>query len=104
MGLKPLGPVPLSRLRERLAATRAALPAGTPRTDGEGVERVMLFGPKGPLIAQVALLIDGEPYPRKREKIIETLLKDADIDRDGKSTWKEAGDNPRIAFGRFRQT
>ena len=30
MGLKPLGPVPLSRLRERLAATRAALPAGTP--------------------------------------------------------------------------
>lgn len=30
MGLKPLGPAPLSRLRERLAATRAALPAGTP--------------------------------------------------------------------------
>jgi hypothetical protein len=67
----------------------------------EGTARLVVFAPGGPLLIELQMTIDGEPFRRARTRLIDELLKQADVDGDGKSTWVEAMINPRFAFGRF---
>ena len=67
----------------------------------EGTARLIVFAPDGPLLIELQMTIDGEPFRRARARLIDELLKQADVDGDGKPTWVEAMINPRFAFGRF---
>jgi Ca2+-binding EF-hand superfamily protein len=67
------------------------------------VERVLLLSPGGPLVIELTLTIDGQPFNVPREALVDELLEDADTDQDDKPTWKEAMENPRFGFGRLAQ-
>jgi Ca2+-binding EF-hand superfamily protein len=67
------------------------------------VERVLLLTPGGPLVIELTLTIDGQPFNAPREALVDESLREADTDRDEKPTWKEALENPRFGFGRLAQ-
>jgi hypothetical protein len=51
------------------------------------IERfLLLLLPGGPLVVQVALTVDGKPFRKGREALIDELLAAADTDKDGKAT------------------
>lgn len=64
-------------------------------------QRVLLLLPGQPLVVHFDLTIHSEPFRMAREKLVDALLKAADTDGDGKSTWDEAFANPRFGFGRL---
>jgi Ca2+-binding EF-hand superfamily protein len=66
------------------------------------VERFLLLAPGGPLIVEVSMTIDGQPFHALREKIVDDLLAAADTDKDGHATWNEALKNLRFHGGRYR--
>ncbi len=66
----------------------------------ENVERFVVLAPRGPIVVEATLLLDGKPFRMAREKLVDEMLKAADTNNDGKSTWKEALDNKRFLFGR----
>lgn len=65
------------------------------------IERFALLTAGGPVIVQVALTIDGEPFRVGREKLIAEMIAGADTDKDGKATWTEAFSTARFTFGRL---
>src|SRR5262245_61743709 len=70
---------------------------------GTFADRMLILAPGGPIVLQTNAFIDGLTQQEVREKIIDDVLKQADTDRDGKSTWKEALENPRFLYtGPFR--
>ena len=66
------------------------------------IERFALLTPGGPLIIEVAMTIDGQPYRVAREKLVDQRIADADKDKDGKATWDEALKATRFTAGRVR--
>lgn len=71
---------------------------------GTFADRMLILAPGGPIVLQTNAFIDGLTQQEVRDKIIDEILKQADTDRDGKSTWKEALDNPRFLYtGVFRR-
>ncbi len=68
----------------------------------DAVERFLLMAPGGPLIVEVTMTIDGQPFRIKREKIVDDLLIAADTDKDGHATWDEALRSLRFHGGRYR--
>ncbi len=66
------------------------------------IERFLLLAPGGPLVVQVAMTIDGQPFRTARESLIDELLAAADKDADGKASWDEALSTPRFTLGRIR--
>lgn len=71
---------------------------------GTFADRMLILAPGGPIVLQTNAFIDGLTQHEVREKIVDDVLKQADTDRDGKSTWKEALDNPRFLYtGVFRR-
>ena len=65
-------------------------------------ERFAILTPGGPLIVQVSLSLDGKPFRQQRDALVSELLKDADMNGDGKLTWEEALSTPRFTLGRIR--
>ena len=65
------------------------------------LERFLIISPGGPIVVDAIIMLDGKPFRKAREELAANLVKQADIDADGKSTWQEAIDNPRFAYGRF---
>jgi hypothetical protein len=65
-------------------------------------ERFALLTPGGPVVVQVSLTVNGQPFRTVREKLIDELLAAADKDKDGKPTWGEAVASPRFTLGRIR--
>lgn len=66
-------------------------------------ERLLLFTPAGPLVVDLALSIDGQPYRAQREELVEELLELADRDHDGRPTWAEVYADPKHVFSRRLQ-
>jgi Ca2+-binding EF-hand superfamily protein len=64
-------------------------------------ERLLLLTPRGPLVVELAMTLDGQPFRMHREKMVDELLKSADTDGDGQATWEEALSNPRLTYGRL---
>lgn len=58
------------------------------------VQRFIVLTSGGPLILDVAIAIDGQPFRIARERLIDELLRLADTDGDGRPTWFEALRNP----------
>ena len=65
-------------------------------------ERFAILTPGGPVVVQVALTVNGQPFRTVREKLIDDMLAAADKDKDGKATWDEAATSPRFTLGRLR--
>lgn len=65
-------------------------------------ERFALLTPGGPVVVQVALTVNGQPFRTVREKFIDELMAAADRNKDGKATWDEAVNSPRFTLGRIR--
>lgn len=64
-------------------------------------QRLLLLLPDQPLVVHFDMTLHGEPFRMAREKLVDALLKAADTDGDGSSTWDEAFANPRFGFGRL---
>ena len=64
-------------------------------------KRGLVLTPAGPIVIEFRIMVDGKPYRELTESIVDEMMKDADTDKDGKATWKEAVANARFGFGRF---
>lgn len=64
-------------------------------------ERFLLFTPMNPLIVEVELTIDGQPHLAAMEKLVDEVLKLADMDGDKRPTWKEVAESKRFKYGQF---
>jgi Ca2+-binding EF-hand superfamily protein len=67
----------------------------------DATQRLLLLTPGGPLVVQVEMTIDGQPFQTDRERMVDEALALADPDKDGKATWEEALKNPRFFGGRM---
>ncbi|HVC98957.1 MAG TPA: hypothetical protein VND64_35155 [Pirellulales bacterium] len=76
--------------------SRATEPA--PVVD-DGTERFAVFTPRGPLVVDVRMTIDGKPFGAVREELVDEFLRLADSDHDRKSTWVEVFADPKRIFG-----
>jgi Ca2+-binding EF-hand superfamily protein len=56
-------------------------------------ERMAILTPGGPIVVDVLLMIDGRPHHDVFEEVVRQVLKAADTDKDGRSTWKELAAN-----------
>ncbi|MFQ5731330.1 MAG: hypothetical protein ACE5KM_05165 [Planctomycetaceae bacterium] len=77
--------------------------ANSPVRDADAndpVERILVFSPRGPLVVELAIYVDGKPFRMAREKIVDEMMKFADKDEEG--TWMEALKDPRFATTRYR--
>ena len=61
-------------------------------------ERLLAFLPAGPLVIELRMTIDGEPYRTARGVLIDEALKLADRDNDGQPTWSEVYSDPKRTF------
>jgi Ca2+-binding EF-hand superfamily protein len=66
----------------------ACFAADDPR---DKTERVLLLLPKAPLLVELSLTIDEQPFRLPSERALDDLLAQADADKDGKVTLEEAG-------------
>ncbi|MCH8828118.1 MAG: hypothetical protein IID45_00920 [Planctomycetes bacterium] len=67
----------------------------------DNVERLLLLSPQGPVLVEMEILLDGEPFRIAREKLVDEMMKQADKNKDGQPKWEEAIVNPRFAYGRL---
>ncbi|MBI1904400.1 MAG: EF-hand domain-containing protein [Planctomycetia bacterium] len=68
-------------------------------------EKLLVFTPRGPVIVQLEMAIDGWPFREAREGLIENMLRRSDTNGDGRLTWEEALASPHFGLGnlaRFR--
>jgi len=65
------------------------------------IERFAVLTAGGPVVLQVSLTIDGQPFRIGREKLIVEAIAAADTDKDGQTTWTEALSTARFTFGRL---
>jgi Ca2+-binding EF-hand superfamily protein len=89
---------PVARPRRPYAPPSAEREDADP---GDPVERFALLTPGGPVVVQVSLTIDGQPFRQARERLIDEMLTAADKDEDGQVTWDEAMASPRFAASRM---
>ena len=97
----------LNAAAEAAAARRAGVPGNVPAErehadPHDPIERFALLAPGGPIVVQVSLTIDGQPFRLAREKLIDDMLAAADKDGDGQVRWEEALDAPRFTLGQVR--
>jgi Ca2+-binding EF-hand superfamily protein len=59
-------------------------------------ERLLVYTPRGPLIIDVFVTINGQPYQTSRERMLVQIVKAADGDEDGQSTWEELWADPTL--------
>ena len=87
---------------EQNAATdvQPATPSEPPAPP-ESKERILFLAPSGPLIIDFVLTIDGRPHTEALSRLVDEVLKLADTDGDGRTTWKECCACEKIKYGQF---
>lgn len=63
-------------------------------------ERFALLLPGGPIVVEVALTFDGQPFRLAREKLIDQMLATLARNEQGQAAWSDALRNARFAMGR----
>jgi Ca2+-binding EF-hand superfamily protein len=58
-------------------------------------ERLILFLPEAPLLVELRMTIDGQPFRAVREELVDEVLKLADRDSNGRPTWEEIYSDPK---------
>lgn len=69
-------------------------------TDPNALARVLLITPAGPLLVELAITVDDQPFRTARQRLVEHMLRAADVDGDGRLAWDELFDNSWRALGR----
>jgi Ca2+-binding EF-hand superfamily protein len=64
-------------------------------------ERFLLLTRDGPLVIDVVLRIDDEPYTNALEHLVDRVMQDLEGDEATQPTWAEMIDNPKFAYGQF---
>ncbi len=64
-----------------------------------GREQILLLLPDGPVIVALRLSIDGRSHVMAFDNVVDDVLKQTDVDGDGKSTWDEVVSSPRFRYG-----
>ncbi len=64
-------------------------------------ERILLLTGGGPLLVDLHITIRGEPFQKAQQELIDEVLKLADSDEDGVTTWDEITSHPRFRYGQF---
>ena len=64
-------------------------------------QRLLVLLAEGPILMDVYLWIDGEPYVQALANLIDHIVAEGDTDDDGVSTWDELADNPKVKYGQF---
>jgi len=65
-------------------------------------DRFLLLIPGGPLIVDLILSIEGESHATSLQRFVDEELAAADINKDGRTTWKEVANSERFRYGQFR--
>ncbi|MCO6454718.1 MAG: hypothetical protein J5I93_05395 [Pirellulaceae bacterium] len=60
-----------------------------------------MFGPTGPLLIELVLTIDGEPFDAPMQRLIDEVLRTADTNQDGVPTWDELTQSPSFKYGLY---
>ncbi len=73
-----------------------------PEQEPEPRDRFLLLIPGGPLIVDLILSIEGESHAASLKRLVDDELATADINKDGRTTWKELANSERFRYGQFR--
>lgn len=63
-------------------------------------ERFALLLPRGPIVVELRITIDGRPFRAVDEQLVDDALAAADRNLDGRATWGEIFADPQRIFGR----
>jgi len=81
------------------SAQSTAAPAEAPPAREEHTERLLvLIKPGGPLVVEVAMTIDGQPFRHARQDLVDALFEDGKKAAGGTWSWDDAIDSPLFAF------
>lgn len=64
-------------------------------------EKFLLCAPRGPLVVEFEIWIDGQPQGQVFDQLLDEVLKLADTDGDGQPMWKEVTASPKFRYGQF---
>ncbi|HET6881701.1 MAG TPA: hypothetical protein VFI31_16175 [Pirellulales bacterium] len=70
----------------------------SPPADDLASERMLLLLPAGPLLVELRMTIDGQPFRTAREDLVDHVLRLADRNGDGRPTWGEIYADPKRVF------
>jgi hypothetical protein len=93
--------VPIAELKTDSSTEAAPSPTPEADTPHRSKERIILFAPGRPVIVDLLLSIDGRPHTEALETLVDQVLKIADTDGDGRTTWKEICACPKIKYGQY---
>ena len=83
---------------ESPVATKVEVPPEPPPIP---TEKLLLCSPRGPLVVEFEIWIDGQPQARVFDQLLDEVLKLADTDGDGRPQWKEVTTSPKFKYGQF---
>jgi hypothetical protein len=63
--------------------------------------RLLLLGPDGPLLIELQLTINGQPFDAPMRRLIDEAMKAADTNGDGVPTWDELTASPAFRYGTY---
>lgn len=82
---------------ESVAASDGENPAG--EVENLSAERFALLLPRGPIVVELRMTIDGRPFRAVDEKMVDDVLAAADRNHDGRATWGEIFADPKRILG-----
>ena len=82
---------------ESIAASGSESPAG--EVERLSSERFALLLPRGPVVIELRMTIDGRPFRAVDEEMVDDVLAAADRNHDGRATWGEIFADPKRVFG-----
>lgn len=82
------------------AVPNAGEAESTAVTEETNAERFVILSPGGPLVVELRMTIDGQPFRAPREELIDQVLKLADRDGDGRPTWEEVFSDRKQLFAK----
>ncbi len=73
------------------------LPSGA---DANALARLLLVTPDGPLVVEMVITVDGQPFRTARRTLVDHVMRAGDVDGNGRVSWAELLDNTWRALGR----
>ncbi len=95
---EPVKPAPMEAAVEPPAPPMEPAPPAPPPIPAE---KFLLLAPRGPLVVEFEIWIDGQPQSQVFGQLLDEVLKLADTDGDGQPMWKEVVSSPKFRYGQF---
>lgn len=70
-------------------------------SESNPAERILLLTQQGPVLVDLTLWIDGKPFRKCVDSLVDEVLELADQDADGNTTWYELTTSPDFIYGQF---